>query len=243
VKNFTNDEMAAPNVMRVPIDLDSTTESEWLRRMAASEADRRKLYWQSPAWRSDIRWYSARSQSQFARFRSIFEQLGIARHVVPYVDVADEVRLYNSFLVIRSECTQADFHADWANANNEGFTLLTPLTANCSGFGLLYRKLDGSIGEYEYKQGEALIFGDDFIHSTKPGISDEPVVLLCFNFGSDKMEHWPRIERTAARQGILICRPDGQFYRRPIVTRLRNAVGRALRKSGLRRPAPASSPY
>jgi len=243
VKKFTNEEMAAPNALRVAIDLDSTSESEWLRGMAASETARRKLYWQSPPWRSDIRWYSARSERDFARFRSIFEQLGIARHVRPYVDVEHEVRLYNSFLVIRSQCTETNFHADWANANNEGFTLLTPLTANSDGFGLLYRKLDGSVGEYEYKAGEALIFGDDFIHSTKPGISADPVVLLCFNFGSDKIEHWPRIERTAARQGILICRPDGRFYRRPMITRFRNGVGRALRKIGLRRPPTGGSPY
>jgi hypothetical protein len=32
-----------------------------------------------------------------------------------------------------------------------------------------------------------LIFGDGFLHATKPGQSDEPVVLLSFTFGTDKM--------------------------------------------------------
>jgi hypothetical protein len=157
------------------------------------------------------------------------------------LDLADKVRLYNSFLIIRSRCTEPDFHFDWRDANNEAFTLMTPLTDNFSGFGMLYKRLDGSTGEYEYKRGEALIFGDDFLHSTKPGVSDEPVVLLCFNFGTDKMEHWPSIQRTAARQGLLVCRPDGQFQRLSVGQRVRNVLGPILRKTGLkRRQAPRS---
>ena len=173
----------------------------------------------------------------------LFESAGVARHVEPFLDLADRVRLYNSFLVVRRHCDDTDFHVDWKNANNEAFTLMTPLTDNCRGFGLLYKRLDGSTGEYDYKPGEALIFGDDFIHSTKPGASDERVVLLCFNFGTDKMEHWPRIERTAARQSLLVCRPDGQFQRLPVGQRVRNLVGPILARTGLRRRKAPGSGY
>lgn len=232
MKKFVNDEMAAPNVIRVPVDLAALEE---LTRLGASRAGRRRLYSMSPPWGSDIRWYSARTKRDFARFRSIFERLGIAAHVEQYLDLDRGVQLYNSFMITRTRCDHTNFHVDWADANNEGFTLMTPLTDNCSGFGMLYRKLDGTVGEYEYKRGEALIFGDDFVHSTKPGRSDEPVVLLCFNFGTDKMEHWDRIERTAARQGLLICRPDGRYQRIPLSKRLRHLAGRILRRAGLRR--------
>jgi len=61
-------------------------------------------------------------------------------------------------------------------------------------------------------------------------------VLLCFNFGTDKMEHWPSIERTAARQGLLICRPDGAFQSLPLRKRVRHLLGSILRKMGLRQP-------
>jgi hypothetical protein len=240
VEKFINEEMDAPNVLRVPIDFGVTRR---LGPIARSGIGRLKFYSKAPRWRSDIRWYSPRFERGFRRFLSVFDALGVARHVEPFVDLADEVRLYNSFLVVRRRCDEPDFHVDWRNANNEAFTLMTPLTDNCRGFGLLYKKLDGSIGEYDYKPGEAIIFGDDFVHSTKPGASDEPVVLLCFNFGTDKMEHWPSIERTAARQGLLICRPDGQFQRLPVGQRVRNLLGPMLRKAGLRRQEASGSEY
>jgi hypothetical protein len=240
VKKFINDEMMAPNVLRVPIDIGLAKQ---LGAIVTSRAARLKLYSHAPAWRSNVRWYSARFERDFRRFRSLFDKLEIAGHVEPYLDLAREVRLYNGFLVIRSRCTEPNFHVDWRDTNNEAFTLLTPLTDNGSGFGMLYKKLDGSIGEYDYKLGEALIFGDDFVHSTKPGVSNEPVVLLCFNFGTDKMGHWSKIQRTAARQSLLICRPDGQFQRLPIVRRIRNVAGTMLRKMGLRQTQPSQSGY
>jgi hypothetical protein len=230
VKKFVNEDMDAPNVIKVPVDLETIEE---LKRISASEKARRRLYSTSPAWGSDIRWYSPRTKRDFDVFKSIFERLGIAGHVKQYIDLDRDIRLYNSFFVIRSECSQANFHVDWDETNNEGFTMMTPLTENCSGFGMLYKRRDGSIGEYDYKMGEALIFGDDFLHSTKPGTSSDPIVLLCFNFGSDKMEHWQKIERTAAHQSLLICRPDGRFHRIPLAKRLRHALARVLRKLGL----------
>ena len=159
MKTFFNDEMAAPNVLRVPIDRGITQQ---LGPIVRSKAARLMLYSKTPPWRSDIRWYSARSRRDFRRFRSVFDGLDVARHVAPYLDLASEVRLYNGFLVIRSSCTEPNFHVDWTDANNEGFTLMTPLTDNCRGFGMLYRKADGSVGEYDYKVGEALIFGERF---------------------------------------------------------------------------------
>jgi len=240
VKEFVNDDLRAPNVLRVPIDLQVTQQ---LGAIVRSKSARFRLYSQAPPWRSDVRWYSARFERDFRRFRSVFDRLDVARYVEPYLDLSHSVRLYNAFLVIRSRCTQPNFHVDWRSTSNEAFTLLTPLTENCRGFGLLYKKLDGSIGEYEYRLGEALIFGDDFVHSTKPGLSDEPVVLLCFNFGTDKMEHWPSIERTAAHQSLMICRPDGKFQRLSIPKRVRNVVGSMLRNTVLRRRQTLQSGY
>jgi hypothetical protein len=231
VKKFVNDELAAPNVLKVPIDLEAI---KGLGPLASPDTAGRRFFSRSPQWHSDVRWLSPRSEADFALFRSVFERLDIARHVAPFVDVDREIRLYNSMLIVRSCCSEPDFHTDWRDNDNEGFTMMAPLTGNCSGFGLLYKKTDGSVGEYEYKLGEALIFGDDFVHSTKPGHSEEAVIFLCFNFGTDKMEYWPTIERTAARQALLTCRPDGQFHRIPLWHRARAAVGSRLRKSGLR---------
>lgn len=232
MKQFFNRELQAPNVLKVPIDFRIAREL-----LPLWEGSRAKLYSKVPAWKSDVQWLSARNERDFARFQSIFDRLGIAAHVEPYLDLDRGVRLYSGFFVVRTRCAEPDFHLDWRDTNNEAFTLLTPLSENAAGFGLLYKKTDGSIGEYEYKLGEALVLGDDFVHSTKPGTSEEPVVLLSFTFGSDKMEHWPSISRTAARQGMLVRRPDGSFERVPLRKRMRAALGSIARAVGLRRRA------
>lgn len=216
MKHFIDKEMAAPNVMRVPVAPDIVAE---FAEPAVSELPRADYVTSRPSWKSDVRWIAARSQPAFDRFETAFHRLGIAGHVAPYLDLEKEVRLYAGFLVIRTECSEPDFHLDWFGTNNEGFTLITPVSANAAGFGLLYRRIDGKPAEYEYRLGEAIVFGDHFVHSTRPGRSEEPVVLLSFTFGTDRMEHWDKLIRTAGHHAGLIRRPDGVMVSRPAVRR------------------------
>jgi hypothetical protein len=208
MKHFLNDDLAAPNALVVGVDHDIVREFLPLSR-DTPPGPGYSTY--RPSWSSDIRWIAPNSAESFEKFDSAFRRLGVASHVEPYLDLDKEVRLYAGFLVVRSACDRPNFHVDWEKANNEAFTLITPVTDNAAGFGLLYRKLTGEIAEYEYKAGEAIIFGDHFIHSTRPGRSDDPVVLLSFTFGTDKMEHWDRIVRTAGYQSKMVRRPDGTF--------------------------------
>jgi hypothetical protein len=194
--------------MTVPVDFGTIQE---LAPLASLSLPKTEYCIARPPWRSDVRWVSPRSIDGYRRFESVFSRLAVARHVADYLDLDKEVRLYAGFLVIRSECEEADFHVDWERTNNEAFTLITPVSDNATGFGLVYRKLNGDIGEYDYRPGEAIILGDHFAHSTKPGRSDEPVVLLSFTFGTDKMEHWERIHRTAGYQSALVRLPNGEF--------------------------------
>lgn len=208
MKHFINQELGAPNVLKVSVDPEIVREFLPLCEAAPQRTD---FYTVHTPWKSDVRWISPNSEASFAIFQSAFDRLGIAAHVEPYVDLENEVRLYSGFLVVRSTCTEPNFHLDWIKTNNEAFTLITPITANASGFGMLYEKLTGAVAEYDYKIGEALILGDHFIHSTKPGSSEEPVVLLSFTFGTDKMEHWDKILQTAGYQSRLIRQPNGTF--------------------------------
>ena len=208
MRHFLNHELLAPNVTTVAVDHAIVEE---FAPLAAQDLPPMDFCVTRPPWHSDMRWISPNTAEGYGRFESAFWRLGIAPHVEPYLDLEREVRLYAGFLVVRSSCEEADFHLDWEQTNNEAFTLITPVSSNAAGFGLLYRKLDGEIGEYEYKPGEAIILGDHFAHSTKPGRSEEPVVLLSFTFGTDKMDHWDKIFRTAGYQSKLVRRPDGQF--------------------------------
>ena len=210
MKHFLDTDLAAPNILKVAVDFEIVRE---FLPLADTSGPAPGFATIRPPWESDIRWISADTLEAFERFEEAFTKLGIAANVAPYLDLDREVRLYAGFLVTRSSCSKPNFHYDWERTNNEAFTLITPVSENTTGFGLLYRKLNGEIGEYDYTPGEAIIFGDHFIHSTKPGQSDKPVVLLSFTFGTDKMVHWDKIYRTAGYQSRLIRRPDGEFIR------------------------------
>jgi len=205
---FVNEGLDAPNVFRYKVDAAVICE---LKQLLGGPFDPQDYCIVNPKWDSDIKWISPNSLESYRVFYSIFRRLGIAGHTAQFFDIDKTVRMYTGFLVSRSKCEKPNFHVDWQKTNNEAFTLITPITDNTAGFGLIYKRISGSIAEYEYKMGEAIIFGDDFLHSTKPGYSEQPVVLLSFTFGTDKMEHWPRISLTAGGQSNLVRLPDGNF--------------------------------
>lgn len=214
MKQFINAKLNAPNAMTIPVDLGVVREfgqpEQLPCRMISVAPDR-------DDWNSDIEWISPDNEEGSALFESAFQRLGIPEQAAPYLDIEREVRLFVGFLVIRSQCTRPNFHTDWRQLNNEAFTVLTPITANSENFGLLYGKLNGEIGDYEYRPGEAIMFGDNFVHSTKPGRSREPVALLCFQFGSDKMKYWPAILPQIDTQATQLRRPDGNLVRTGLI--------------------------
>ena len=211
VKHFLNHAMLAPNVMTVPVDPAIVAEFEPL----ADEAglDRADFSIARPKWNSDVRWVGPNSERTFELFESAFDRLAVADCVAPYVELASRVRLFTAMIVLRSRCEEPDFHIDWVRTNNEAFTLLTPISPPIDGFGLVYKKITGETASYDYRRGEAIVFGDHFNHSTAPGVSERPMALLCFNFGTDRMEHWDKIAHTTAKQTGIVRRPDGEYER------------------------------
>jgi hypothetical protein len=209
VKHFLNDELLAPNVLTVPVDMDIVREFEWLAKTEDPGPD----FCITNPWRfiSDMRWISAASEKTLRMFEDAYRRLDVARHVREYLDIEHEVRFYAGFLHIRNEPREANFHVDWQLTNNEAFTLLTPVCGLEAEQKLLYKKLNGDVAEYIYKPGEAIIFGDHFQHSSPPGKSEAPLTLLCLNFGTDKMEHWDKLLRTQGKQCPLVQQPDGQL--------------------------------
>ena len=210
MRHFLSREMLAVNVKTFPVDPAIVAEfadpSRLPGRMIGITPKHDK-------WHSDIEWISADDQEGFSVFESAFERLGIPAQVTEHLDLEREVRLYFGSLVVRSRCTEPYFHCDWRDLSNEAFTCITPVSANAAGFGLLYKKLNGETGDHEYRSGEAILFGDNFSHSTKPGESAEPVVLLNFEFGTDRMDRWPQIYDCMKKQAALLRQPDGSFVR------------------------------
>lgn len=210
MKHFLDRSLDAFNATRIPVDPRIVAEFSDLASLPgrligiAPEAE---------MWKSDIEWISADDEQAFGAFETAFERLGIGSQAAPFLDFDREVRLFSGFLVVRSRCSETYFHSDWHRLNNEAFTVLTPVTSNTSDFGLLYKKTTGEVGDYAYRSGEAILFGDNFKHSTKPGRSDRPVVLLCFQFGSDRMKYWDAISAQMSTQVTVLKRGDGTLIR------------------------------
>ena len=207
MNHFLNKDLLAPNARCFDVDAGIAGE---LLPLALEPLDRDLYFSCSPPWHSDIQWISASRPDSFERFQDVFDRLGIAEQVGGRLNLDREVRMYGGYLVVRSACSAPDFHSDWRKLDYQAFTLISPLTENAGEFGLLYIRLDQKEGVYRYRLGEAIIFGDHFMHSTAPGRTEEPVVLLSFTFGSDRMEYWDRIWSTAQYQSKLCRRPDGE---------------------------------
>ena len=165
-------------------------------------------------WRSDIGWISAGDERCHAFFEGLFAESGLAERMAPHIAHDREIRLYSGFFVTRSQCSDADFHVDWIGGNNQAFTFLGAASANAGEIPLSYLTVRSEVREYAYPAGKGLVFGDHFQHSTGRGQADVPTVLLCFNFGTDRMADWAPLARTCARQSRLHRRPDGAFVER-----------------------------
>ncbi len=221
-KHFLNPQFKAPNIVEVDLDpavlarCDPLIEEVRGAHTAdgAVRAGGLDLYVSRPdSWASDVAWISQDDLAGYGFFKALFDDLDIARHVADHVDHDGELVLYSGFFVTRTQCSATDFHVDWKDGGNNGFTLLAPLTDHGDQFELAYQRFDGSIGSYRYQAGKGVLFGSLFRHGTGLGRTDQPAVLLCFNFGTDRMEHWPALAVTTADQGRTHVRPDGVFVR------------------------------
>lgn len=223
-KHWFNPNLLAPNVMEIDVDpcvfapasalareVQAITGCSHQARLGSGLA--LHVHSMATEWDSDMLWISHSDVESFTFFENLFRASRIAELVTHHIDYKDTIQLYSGFFVSRGRCTKPNFHFDWIDANNNAFTFLMPLTSNCQDMGLTYITVRGDQAEYRYRPNKALLFGDFFYHSTAPGETAERCVLLSFTFGTDKMEHWPAIAQTAAAQGRLHRRPDGNYVR------------------------------
>jgi len=221
---FLNPAMMAMNTFEVDLPHDLIAELQVLvpelQRMDEAKRVGRlgngvNLYVDRPKnWDSDIRWVSNADEPAYRWFEGLFARSGLARLVAPLVPHDHAIRLYAGSFVTRSVCNALDMHCDWTMEGNHAFALMAPLTASAAEMGMTYVTIRGEMRQYAYRVGRGLVFGPQFIHSTAVGRLDERAVFLCFNFGTDRMDHWAEISATTAKQGEFYCQPDGTFLTR-----------------------------
>ena len=254
---FRNTRLQAPNVFTVSLEPDLISEAAAifercdlravharLNRKAKHsreqiEAQGYCFFAHHSSWASDVAWISADDQLTYDTFHSIFKRMGLAEAFRDIIGGAT-VHLYSAFFVVRTICEKPNMHVDYGEAvGTTALTLMTPLYAEYSDvpdFQLVYRTdEDGSLRQYRYRHGEAIVFGSDFQHSTEPGHAalDEALharkahAYLCFCFGSSRQEHWEAIAETIdGNQSRTLSRPPEQPGGAPLLSL--SKLGRAL---------------
>ena len=71
--------------------------------------------------------------------------------------------------------------------------------------------------ELRYSLGEAIAFGDGFVHATQTGTSPRPLCFLCFTFGEAgiSVEQWQRASEYISQQGPVYQDPWGHLVTSP----------------------------
>ena len=67
------------------------------------------------------------------------------------------------------------------------------------------------VRQHRYALGEAIVFGDDFVHATQTGEAPRDLVFLCFTFGNAKMTlaQWRSAEYYISEQCPIYQNPAG----------------------------------
>ena len=223
---FINSKLNARNVLEVPI-LSSTIDKltnyykTYIKPNLRNEdcdgliqgADGHEFYCDSPSWKSDIRWISVNNLDTYHHFLSYFETMGLNDIFKKVIDVDSKIIVYSIFFVVRSKISEHYWHVDFETGTNvNAFTLLTPLQDR-NQINLAYYDINDNLNRYEYKKNIGIVFGENFLHSTDIAFQDDPEVVFCFSFGTDKIRDWKYIKQTAASQGEHYMHPFHGFLK------------------------------
>lgn len=156
-------------------------------------------------------WISSNTQATYEIFRRFFDDLGIESQIKTLVDHKNEIRMYCGFFVVGNRAPRNSWHIDYFPGAN-AYTLITPLFELEKDHGNLLYKNDDSISLYKYEYEEAIIFGDNFSHTTEPYEKSESLrVLVSLTFGTDKIEYWPILGKTIGNQSRYTVLPCGHL--------------------------------
>lgn len=155
-------------------------------------------------------WFSCNNKDTYNLFMRFFNHLDIHNDLKELVDYDENIIMYCGFFVIGNQATNVKWHVDYL-ADSSAYTLITPLFELDDEHGnLLYETKENTVGLYKYSMNEAIIFGENFLHSTEPyEPSNNKRILLSLTFGTDKIKYWDSLKHTVGVQSKFIMLPCG----------------------------------
>jgi hypothetical protein len=158
-------------------------------------------------------WISANNRATYDEFSKFFNALDIVDDAKLLVDANQSIVMYGAFFVVGNSAPHELFHVDYF-PDSHAYTLLTPLYPLTKEHGnLLYRvnpTADAAVDVYKYKMGEAIIFGEQFEHSTQTYPKQSQYrILVSLTFGTDKLDYWGELKKTVGTQSTFMILPCG----------------------------------
>lgn len=162
--------------------------------------------------KSPLLWISSNDQQTYGVFKRFCDALEISEDIKRLVDYRDDLVMYCGFYVVGNRLHKENWHVDYYDGSN-AYTFITPLfELDASHGNLLYKDEQGGIRKYHYKLNEAIVFGEQFHHSTEcyqP--TDKLRVLVSFSIGTDKPEYWSALKHTVGTQSKFMYLPCGHL--------------------------------
>lgn len=154
-------------------------------------------------------WISSDDHVTYQVFKNLYDALNIEAEIKKLIDYDQHIVVYSGFFVVGDHLDKELWHVDYFD-NANAFTLISPLFDLDAQHGrLLYADEQQVRQRYEYKTGEAIIFGDTFLHTTEPYPKNKPRVLFSLAFGTDKTQYWEILEKTIGAQSRFMYLPCG----------------------------------
>jgi len=155
-------------------------------------------------------WLSCNAPDVYGIYRRFFDGLQIETPLKELVDHASSIVMYCGFFVIGDRAPGHLWHTDYFPGAN-AYTLITPLSDLERDHGnLLYKDRIDQVATYRYRLGEAIVLGEQFLHTTEPyNPCERARILVSMTFGTDKLEHWEALKRTVGVQSNYLMLPCG----------------------------------
>ncbi|PKL76341.1 MAG: hypothetical protein CVV27_10755 [Candidatus Melainabacteria bacterium HGW-Melainabacteria-1] len=171
-------------------------------------------------------WLSSDTAESFALYRAFFDALGLDSDLKQLLDFQRQIVMYAGFLVIGDRSLKPIWHYDYL-PQAHAYTLITPLFELDPDHGHLLYEQGEQEALYHYRPGEAIVFGEGFLHATEPYAPTETIrVLLSLTFGTDNLDHWPILSQAVKAQSRYYVLPCGHVAGR-CLCRIRHRLSTA----------------
>lgn len=155
-------------------------------------------------------WLTNRTANSYQLFQDFFQHLPLKEALRSLVKKPPPLQLYSGFFVLGNQASEPLWHYDY-RTGARAYTLITPLFPWQAQHGhLLYQDPQHNTHTYTYHQGQGIVLGDGFLHSTAPyEPSTELRVLVSLTFGSKHWRDWALIARNIGEQSYFYRLPCG----------------------------------